>query len=191
MVMRKKKTLNRTIQQQEAEIERMKTAINAYRLDQQTVNFVIQRCNDCEQIDSLIECENGVFVITVSVFYDNNGLTENIQFCGYVQSQDGTFSKTHMLHSHLFYHKTYRFLECIELCCNFPCRAEDDHSKLITEAFLEYAKRLRVNRVKYLLPKSLDEYRRQKNFYESLGFYLDEHDLHEMWFDPLRNKNDV
>ncbi len=191
MTIWKKKRLNRIIQQQEAKIEKMKTAINAYRFDQQMVDFLIHRCNAFEQVDSVIDCKNGVFIITISILYDNNGLTENIQFCGYVQEQDGAFTKSHVLHSHFFYHGTYHFLEYVELCNNSPCRQNDGYSKLIVEAFLKYMKRLHVNKIKYLLPKPSDEYRCQKTFYESFGFYLGEHNLHEMWFNPQRNKNDV
>ncbi len=56
------------IQQQEAKIEKMRSAINACRFEQQMVEFIMQRCNAFEQIDSVLDCGNGVFIITVSIF---------------------------------------------------------------------------------------------------------------------------
>lgn len=170
------------IQQQEASIKKMKTAINACRSNQQIVDFITQRCNAFEQVDSVIDDENGVFIITVSTFYNNDGLTEHVQFCGYVQEQTGTFCKSHVLHGHFFYHKTYRILEYAELCSNFSASSNAGFGNLMIEAFLSFMRRLNAERIKYVLPRNLAEYRKQKSFYESFGFHMDNAgNAHEMW----------
>lgn len=182
MIIWKKKRLKMIIQQQEAKIEKMKSAINACRFEQQMVDFIMQRCNAFEQIDSVLDCGNGVFIITVSIFYDSNGLTENIQFCCYVQEQDGAFSKRHVLHSHFFYHKTYHFLEYVELCGNFSFSQDDSFENPTMEAFLSYMRRLNVKKIKYTLPRNLKEYQQQKLFYEYFGFHIDNaNNTHDMW----------
>ena len=182
MIIRKKKRLKMIIQQQEAKIEKMRSAINACRFEQQMVEFIMQRCNAFEQIDSVLDCGNGVFIITVSIFYNGNGLPENFQFYGYVQEQDGSFSKSHMLHSHFFYHKTYHFLEYVELCSNFSSSQDNSFENLIMEAFLTFMKKLNVEKIKYTLPRNLNEYQKQKLFYEYFGFHINNTDnTHDMW----------
>ena len=69
MIIRKKKRLKMIIQQQEAKIEKMRSAINACRFEQQMVEFIMQRCNAFEQIDSVLDCGNGVFLLLRFQFF--------------------------------------------------------------------------------------------------------------------------
>ena len=50
------------------------------------------------------------------------------------------------------------------------------------EAFLTFMKKLNVEKIKYTLPRNLNEYQKQKLFYEYFEFHINNTDnTHDMW----------
>lgn len=158
--------------EQEEKIKKMKTAMNACQPEIDMIDFLETLNEGSEQIDSVIKNGETNFIITIHISYNSKGFTEDVNFYGYIQNENGKFVKSNILHSHLFYHEEYCFAEYTELCNHIETPQNNVYNDFIMKAFLKYIHRMKIPKIETILSKNSHEWTQQKSFYEKYGFHL-------------------